>query len=80
MPNQPYDIAGESLIHGFTFIGEKLVRTGEPHLLGGTRMRHGHIALEFSGADPKKGDAITVFRIHVRLDFENESGEGVLGR
>ena len=43
-------------------------------------MVHGHVALEFAGADAEKGDAVTVARVHVGLDFKDEAGEGRIFR
>src|SRR6185436_3794960 len=38
-------------------------------------MSDGHVPLEFAGADPHERNAVAMAGIHVRLDFENETGE-----
>ena len=39
-----------------------------------------HVALELAGADAHEGDAVAVLRVHVRLDLEDEAGEGGIVR
>ena len=81
MADEANDVAGAGFVDSFALIGKKLVRTGEPDFLAGAGMDDGHIALESAGADAHEGDAVAMPRIHVRLDFENETGKsGIFGR
>src|SRR5439155_24448957 len=81
MPNETDDIAGIGLVQCFAFVAEKFMRTGKTHLLRGARVVHRHVALEFAGANADEGDAVAMFRVHVRLNFENETGKcGMLRR
>ena len=68
-------IARPSFIDSFTFLTEKLVGGGEAHRATGALMDDIHVALEFAGTDAEKRDAVTVFRVHVGLDLENEARE-----
>src|SRR6476619_2643602 len=48
---------------------------GEADLLAALRVSDDHVALEFSRADADEGNAVTMPRVHVRLDLEHEAGE-----
>ena len=61
------------LVNSFTFVAEQFVRAGETHLLLGTRVMHGHVALEFAGADADERNAVAMLRVHVRLNLEDET-------
>ena len=75
VPDQADDVAGIGFIHRFALVAEKFVGTGEANLFLRARMRHGHVAFKFPGTNPDESDAVAMPRIHVRLNFENESGE-----
>src|SRR6185436_2274315 len=69
------DVAGVGFIHGFAFIAEQLMGTGQAHFVFRTRMANDHVAFEFAGTNADESDAIAVLRVHVRLNFENETGK-----
>jgi len=70
------DVAGIGFVHGLAFVAEQLVRAGQADFFLGSRMMHRHVAVELSGADADEGDAVAMFRIHVCLDLEDETGKG----
>lgn len=74
--NEADDVAGVGVVHRFAFLGEEFVGIGEAHFFSGAGVDDGHVAFEFAGADAQEGDAVAVARVHVGLDFEDESGEG----
>ena len=78
--DEPDDVAGVCLIHGFALLGEELVRAGKAHALAGARVRDAHVASEFPRADAEEGDAVAVARIHVCLNLEDEAGERTIQR
>jgi len=41
-------------------------------------VEHLHTPDELSRADPEEGDPVAVGEVHVRLDLEDEAGEGLL--
>ena len=55
---------------------KSLCELDEPHASCRSRMRHRHVALELAGDDADERDAVAVLRVHVRLDLEDEAGEG----
>ena len=69
------DVSRVGFVHRLAFLAEQSVRTCEPHLLAGARMKHGHVPFKFAGADSDVRDAVAVLRIHVRLNLENEPGK-----
>jgi hypothetical protein len=56
------------------------VGAAEPDLLAGAHVLDLHPRLEAAGADAHEGDPVAVLRVHVRLDLEDEAGEGLVVR
>ena len=50
------------------------------HLFAGAGLAQSHALGQPSAAKPHKGDAVTVIRVHIRLDLEDKSGEFFLTR
>src|SRR5262249_24613528 len=55
-------------------------RASEREALGRAHVQSLHAAPEAAAAHARERDTVTVARVHVRLDFENERGEAPLGR
>ncbi len=66
----------EGLVDGLAILAEHPSRVGEPHLAARRHVHDLHVALEAPRDDPHEGDAVAVLGIHVRLDLEDEAGEG----
>ena len=74
------DVAGIGVFDDRSVLRHELLRLGECDLLSGTHMFDGHALFEFAGADTHKGHSVSVVRVHVCLDLENESGEEIFIR
>ena len=75
---QPDDIARVGFFDRLALLREEPVRAGvtrDP--LAEPRVADGHVLLEAPGADAQEGHAVAVLRVHVRLDLEDEAGEGL---
>ena len=51
---------------------------GDFHVLANTHVAHLHIALIFTGANAQERNAVTVLRIHIRLNFEYKAAEALV--
>ena len=74
------DVAGECLVHDVLFLRHERGRGSEAHHLLLAHMLVVDVALELTGAYFHEGDAGTVVRVHVCVDFEHETGESILVR
>ena len=77
---QSHDISGERFVDHLFFLGEKSVRAGEFELFALAYVQVVNIAAERSGYYFDECQAVTVFRVHVGVYFEHESGELFLVR
>ena len=77
---EPDDISRERFIDDLTVLSEELLRLSELDQLVGRRVPNLHIALEFARADSDECQPIPMRGIHIRLDFEDEGGELLIGR
>src|SRR4051812_38689193 len=68
-------VAGPRLLDRRSLAREKLLRRREADHLVGPNMLHLHPRLEPAGTDAHEGHAISMLRIHVRLNLEHEPGE-----
>ena len=66
------DVAGKGFIRQRAVLGKEELRTGQRHVLAGAYQFCLHAAGKLAGAQPRKGDAIAMVRIHVGLDLEHE--------
>ena len=72
---QADDIAREGFVdHRFLF-GHKCGRRGELDVFAGAYMQVRFIAFENSRTNLQEGDPVAVVRVHVRMDFKEESGQ-----
>ena len=76
---EPDNVTRIGRLDRFALAGEELHRPRETHVFSAARVANGHVALEFSGANPHEGYAVTVARVHIRLDLKNEAGELIGG-
>ena len=73
------DVARIGFLHDGALRREKLLRHGELDHLAALPMQHRESFFKNAGADAHEGDAVVMLGIHIRLDFENETGKrGVL--
>ena len=75
---QADDIAGNRLFHQHPLSRLEGHCVGDFHILANAHMPHFHTLAVAPGAHPHKGDAITMTRIHVRLDLEHKTTQRVL--
>ncbi|MNF59915.1 hypothetical protein D3C84_415170 [compost metagenome] len=76
---QADDVAGVGLLQHLALAGEEGQRVGDLQVLLDPHVAHLHALLVLARADAHEGDAVAVFRVHVRLDLEHEAGELLLG-
>ncbi len=69
------DVAGIGFFDVGSVLRHENRRVGQRDFLADAVMDDLHAALKLSRADPQEGDAITMRRIHVGLDFKNKSGK-----
>ena len=69
------DIASPSLFGQFAVRGEEQNRVRNRHRLFRTNMCQLHAAMEVARGQPDKGNAVTVFRVHVRLNLEHKASD-----
>ena len=69
------DVARPSFIDGFAVLAEQFVGRGQADGAAAALMDHGHVALEFAGANADERDAIAVLGVHVGLNLKHEGGE-----
>src|SRR5215207_877663 len=73
-------VTGPRFLDGVALASHELLRRCETDHLARAHVSHLHPGLEFPRAHAHEGDAITMFRVHVRLDLEDEPGELVARR
>ena len=71
------DVAGDGVIDMFAFGGEEGECIGDFDVAGEAYLAQFHAGSEGAGIDAHEGDAVAVFRVHIRLDFEDEAAEFV---
>ena len=68
-----YDISAIGFLDHLPLAGHHLLRLGQAHILPPLDMADRHACLEFTGADPHKGDPVPVCLIHICLYLEYKS-------
>src|SRR4051812_20559974 len=76
MADECDNVAGKGLVDGFALVRKQFVRTRKPNPFSTSGVGDAHVAFKFSGTHADEGNAITMFRVHVGLNLEHESGEG----
>ena len=74
------DVASDGGVDVFALGGEEGERVRDFDVAGEAHLAQFHARGEGAGVDAHEGDAVTVFRVHVRLDFEDEAAEFVFLR
>ena len=77
---QTDDIAGKSLVHHFLLLRHESRRTAETHHLSETDMLVVGITFETAGTNLHESNTTAMIRVHIGMDLENETGEGILFR
>ncbi len=72
---QTDDVARPGLFHVRAVARHKGQRVGDHHIFAGAHLTQLHAFFIFTGNHAHKGDAVAVFRVHVRLNLEHETGE-----
>ena len=71
------DVTGIGRIHMHAFIGHKGERIGNLHLTVFADMAHLHAGAVAARADTEKGNTVAVARIHIGLNLEDKTCEGL---
>lgn len=74
------DITRVCFFDGLSFRGKELLRLGQAEHLAALAVKDACALFENAGADAHECDSVVMLGIHIRLDFENESGEGWIFR
>ena len=69
------DVTGVGFVNRLAILGKEPLGIGKAKLLSATWVADHHIALELTRNNSDKCDMVPVFRIHVRLDLEDETGK-----
>ena len=82
MAHKTDDVPWVGGLDGLSILPEQTLRVGEAQgLRAAARVRHRHVLREDTRADADEREAVTMVRVHVRLDFEDKRTEAVvLGR
>lgn len=71
-------IACNGSFHGFSVIRHQMCGLAQLHLLACTGKGYAHPSGKRTGADAEECQSVTVRRVHVRLNFENETAEEII--
>ena len=78
MSDESDDVSRVGFVDRLAFLSEDFVGAGEADAFASSLVNDEHIAGKFPRADAEESDAVTVSRVHVGLDFENETGESAV--
>ena len=72
---QADNIAGQRLVNDQPFGAKEFIGSRQAVDFAGLGMYGTHTAFEHTGNDAHKGDAVTVFGVHIGLDLEDKAGK-----